>query len=133
MPQSKTVMVDENDEIVHPEGLQVPVVFKNQSLLGTQGIGSCVMNIGVGVWSGYPSNAEPTGQIGIQTGINEITIQGIFKTTGLTVASKYYVGLNQLPTDTPPSGSGEFVVPIGFALDAETLVINTTQTYIELA
>ena len=70
--------------------------------------------------------------IGISLGSNEILIDGIWTTTGLTAGAEYYVGTDGSPTTTAPSSSGDQVQRIGVALSTTELLLEISIDVLEV-
>ena len=98
-------------------------------------VGDIVHLTGATTWTDADADAEATcdGMLGIKLSTTEVLTHGVYTTTGLTAASTYYVDTSAGDkTVTAPSGSGDIVRIIGYALSTTELYFDPDKTYIEV-
>jgi hypothetical protein len=86
-------------------------------------------------WNQTDADAEATAyqMLGISLGSNQVLVYGVWTTTGLTAGDVYYVSttLGGI-TNVAPSGTGDIVRIVGYALSTTLLFLSPDNTYIEV-
>jgi len=111
------------------------VVVASQTIDGGVSTGNLVY-LDTTSWKQADADAEATsiGQLGISLGSNNVLIDGIYTTTGLTAGSDYYISTTAGGiTTTKPSTTGDIVRFIGTALSTTQLLFKPSQNTLELA
>ena len=86
-------------------------------------------------WTQADADAEATcgGMLGIRISSTTVLVKGVYTTTGLTAANKYYASTTAGGiTTTAPSGTGDIVRIIGYALSTTEFYFDPDKTYIEV-
>ena len=99
------------------------------------------LTVGGGTVIWVPADQDVAGRydgiLAIATGTNSnqgMLIRGVVTTgEGLTLGGKVYLGDGGALTQTAPSGSGDHVRVVGYALSATSIYFNPDNTYIEIA
>jgi hypothetical protein len=73
--------------------------------------------------------------VGIYVGTNKVLTFGVVRqdTWTWTIGGRVYAGTDGNPTQTAPSGSGDFVQIIGVAVSADEIFINISLTEVKVA
>ena len=86
-------------------------------------------------WDETDADAEATSNkmLGISIGTTDILTHGIWTTTGLTAGDIYYVSITEAGiTNIKPSGTGDIVRVVGYALSTTELYFDPAKTFIEI-
>jgi len=87
-------------------------------------------------WSQADADAEATcsSALGIRISATDVLLRGVYTTSGLTAGNVYYASATAGEiTTTAPSGSGDIVRVIGYAISTTELYFNPDGTFIEVA
>jgi len=110
------------------------IIITGQTVGGSDG--NLVYLSAANTWSQADADAESTckGMLGIRVSATSVMVQGIYTTTGLTAGAIYYASTTAGGiTTTAPSGTGDIVRIIGYALSTTQLFVDPDKTYVEVA
>ena len=120
---------------IYPESIQnTQFRLTSQTVAGSDG--DLVHLTSATTWSQADADAEATcnGMLGIRVSASTVLTYGIYTTTGLTAGAIYYASTTAGGiTTTAPSGSGDIVRIIGYALSTTELFVDPDKTYVEIA
>jgi hypothetical protein len=109
------------------------MMLTGQTVSGSNG--QIVYLSGANSWSRTDADAAyaSSGKLGVRINSTTVLIGGVYITTGLTAASTYYLsGIAGAKTTTAPSGTGDIIRIIGYALSTTEFFFDPDKTYIEV-